>query len=303
MRNQGKAVRFAVAEPPGHLSIDRHMFIEDLQLRVFPSRWDFDEVSFKLDGTEEERARTADLFASLGEDHYGSEQSVISGLKQMVFGLSHHGQIFFELLRDDDGTVVGFWPFSPEGVYRLAGLYVQIVPRWSWPELGRKYVVLKRANVWRVEMPRELGGPKVYMDLLNSLAAWPSLGPNFYKEGLQRQELPKDFNFGDYRRVFEVQRYRATNTWGWNGRDWSLQYITEYYQFYRFLTFRWAQAILRKHLINEVNHFLAEIGISLSVVLEGLPSPEEILTARDRMARGEIDFAEASKITANDRGI
>ena len=42
------------------------------------------------------------------------------------------------------------------------------------------------------------------------------------------------------------------------------------------------------------------LGIAASIVLESLPTPEEILRARDRMERGEIDFAEASKITAPD---
>jgi hypothetical protein len=296
--SQGRAARFAVLEPPDQLSLDRHMFIEDLQVRTIPSRWRSDEPPVKLEGTEEECARLGDVCASLGGDHYRPEENVTAALEQIVLHLAHHGQVLFELLRDGNGSVVGFWPFSPHGVYRLPGIYLQIVPRQSSREVGTRYVVLQSANVWRTEMPCELGGMGGYVATLNAISRWPSLGPDFYTEDIKRQELPRDFNFADYRKAFEAHRYRATRTWGWNGRDWSLQYITEYYQFHRFLTFRWAQAVLRSHIIREFNRLLKQIGSSALVVLEGLPSPEEILKARDRMALGEIDFAEASRITA-----
>ena len=300
---EGVAVRFVVPEPPDHLSLDRHMFIEDLQVRILPSRWHSDETSVKLEGPEEECTRAGDLCASLGGDHYRPEENVTGALKQIVLHLAHYGQVLLELLRDGNGSVVGLWSFSPYRVYRLPGIYLQVVPRRSLHEAGKKYVILKRKNVWRIEMPRELGGARGYATMLDTLTAWPSLGPDFYAEDLKRQELPKDFNFSDYRKAFEAHRYRTTKAWGWNGRDWSLQYITEYYQFHRFLTSRWAQAVLRSHIVREFNRLLEQIGISALVVLEGLPSPEDILTARDRMTRGEIDFAEASKITASEKEV
>jgi hypothetical protein len=55
---------------------------------------------------------------------------------------------------------------------------------------------------------------------------------------------------------------------------------------------------LRRHVIEELNILFRRLGIASSIRVSGLPSPEFILDARDRMQRGEIDFAEASKITA-----
>jgi hypothetical protein len=221
----------------------------------------------------------------------------VGAAEEILLNLTHYGQALFELLRDSEGSVVGLQSFSPHGVFRLVGLYVQVVPRRNWREAGKKYVMLNSSDVWRVEMPSELGGTQGYTDMLKNLSAWPSLGPDFYKEDLELRKLPKEFNFADYRQAFEAHRYEATRTWGWNGRDWSLQYITEYYQFYRLLTFRWAQAVLRSHIIHELNRLLERIGISALIVLEGVPSAKDILKARDRMALGEIDFAEASKMT------
>jgi len=62
--------------------------------------------------------------------------------------------------------------------------------------------------------------------------------------------------------------------------------------------FRWATEVLRRHVIEELNILFRRLGIASSISVSGLPSPEFILDLRDRMQRGEIDFAEASKITA-----
>src|SRR5581483_936499 len=257
-------------------------------------------ISLTFEGVEEDRLRAVDLCASLVGNHYGPQETVIAAMKEIGLHLAHQGQALFELLRNGEGSVVGLWSFPPHGVYRFGGVYVQFLPRWGWHQLGRKYVVLKRDNVWRIGMPPELGGQRGYIKMLKSLSAWPSIGPNFYTEDLQRQELPRYFSFAAYRRAFEAHSYGATRTWGWNGRDWSLQHITEYYQFYRFLTFRWAHAVLRSHIIRQFNRLLAQIGISASLLLEGLRSPEEILNVRERRERGEIDFATASRLTAGE---
>jgi hypothetical protein len=99
-------------------------------------------------------------------------------------------------------------------------------------------------------------------------------------------------------REYYAQRYRATRIWGWDTRDWSSQYVTEYYQFYRRLTFRWSIEILRRHVIQEINRLLFRLEIEASIAIEGLPTPASILDARERMAKGEIDFAVATRLTS-----
>src|SRR5580704_1335399 len=172
--NQGRAARFAVPEPPGSQSLDRHMFIEDLQVRILPPSRRFDVTSVALEGAEEDRARTGDLCASLGGGHYSPEENVTGALEQIALHLAYHGKTLLELLRDENALVTGLQPFSPYRVYQFPGIYLQIVPRWALHEAGKKYVVLKRANVWSIEMPRELGGARGYVAMLDTISAWPS---------------------------------------------------------------------------------------------------------------------------------
>jgi hypothetical protein len=144
-------------------------------------------------------------------------------------------------------------------------------------------------------MPHELGGAAGFRRILQEMSAWSSLGPTFFQDDLKRRQLPKEFAFGDYRRAHQVHLYRVTRDWGWGGRDWSLNYVTEYCQFYRHLTFKWAQAVLREHIVREFNSLFRRLGISAQIIMEGHSSPGDILKIREKMQAGTLDFAGATE--------
>jgi hypothetical protein len=126
------------------------------------------------------------------------------------------------------------------------------------------------------------------------LTSWSGLGPRFLQEDLEKRSLPRDFDFEAYRRMFLIHQMNVTATWGWNGRDWSLDHVTEYYQFYRHLTFKWAKAVLRDHVVAELNLLLRELGIKGEIALRHLSSPEHILETREKLRIGKLDFAGAA---------
>lgn len=143
-------------------------------------------------------------------------------------------------------------------------------------------------------MPLELGGTSGFRRVLEGLAEWPSLGPGFYTKDIEQGRFPKEFVFGDYRRAYQVAIFRVTRNWGWAGRDWSLDHVTEYYQFHRHLTFKWAQSVLRQHVIKELNSLFLRLGISARIVIGGLSSSSDILRV-DEMKEGSLDFSAATK--------
>ena len=293
-----KTLRYSASSLPDALSFNVHMFTQDIQTGILLRSMDSTDVSIKFAGEDEECRRANDICALLGEARHRSAETIEAAIQEVVLHLAFRGRALFELVRDSDNNVVKVTSFPAERTWFLYGLCLQVAPFNS--DLETKYAILRSADVWRIEMPHQRGGYRGHRRLLAKISAWPSLGPKFQEEDLKDGKWPKDFSVGDYRRAYEVQRYRATRKWGWNGRDWSSQYITEYYQFYRLLTFRWSIEVLRRHVVNELNTLLSRLGIGASIVLEGLPTPDEILDARDRMQRGEIDFAEASKITEPD---
>jgi hypothetical protein len=106
------------------------------------------------------------------------------------------------------------------------------------------------------------------------------------------------FNFLEYRREVEVFQCRVTRRWGWNHRDLSSKNWTEFALFYRLMTFRAAQAILREHILLELNDLLKRFGIKAEIGVSGLPTSENILGLRSEMVFGNISYAKAYEVTS-----
>ena len=58
---------------------------------------------------------------------------------------------------------------------------------------------------------------------------------------------------------------------------------------------KWAQAVLREHIVAELNGLLRELGLQAELVVQGLPTAVSVLSVRERMVRGEISFLEANE--------
>ena len=58
--------------------------------------------------------------------------------------------------------------------------------------------------------------------------------------------------------------------------------------------FRYAQAILREHIIQEINQLLAILAVKCKIIVIGLPTAKEILQIRNDMQKGDISFTEVS---------
>jgi len=273
-----------------------HMFQEDIQqMGYFPRSRRDEEPTLRLEGAEHERTKAAALCASLAENsRQWPEENIAGAVQNVAMHLANYGWALFEIVAGSEGDRPSLVPFNPDYVWNLVLCYLQIAPRASWQDLDRKFAFLNKHDVWRIDVPRELGGARGYRRILRELSAWSSLGPQFFSEDLEKQQLPKEFIFKDYRAAHQIQLYRSTKTWGWNGRDWSLDYITEYYQFHRHLTFKWAQAVLREHIVRKFNSLFRRLEISAQITLKGLSSPGDILHIREQMRAGAMDFDSAT---------
>lgn len=279
--------------PELHLS----MFQEDVQQMGHFYRLGRDEEpALILEGTEEERIKAGALCASIAAyPDQRPEESIAGAIENVVLHLAHYGQALFEIASEPEGPGLSLAPVNPDYVWNLMFFYLQVAPRASWQGREPRYALLDKTAVWRIDMPHELGGARGFRRLLKELSAWSGLGPQFYQDDIRKLQLPTEFVFGDYRQAHQVQLYRVTRMWGWNGRDWSLDYITEYYQFYRHITFKWAQAVLREHVVKEFNTLFHRLGITARIIMEGLSAAGDILKVREQMQAGVLDFAGATK--------
>jgi hypothetical protein len=292
-----KGLRFVAPGAYDAPPLYQHMFQQDVQLvgHFSPSSRG-EEPVFRLEGMEEQQTKAGALCGSLAGDHsHSREENVAGAIEKVILHLAYYGRALLEIVAEPEESGLSLLPFGPDYVWKLAFFYLQIAPRANWNDLGRKYAVLRKDAVWRVDMPRELGGTHGFRRVIKEMSEWSSFGPEFYRDDIKGGQLPKEFVFRDYQRAHQVQLYRVTREWGWGGRDWSLDHVTEYYQFYRHLTFKWAQAVLREHVVKEFNSLFHRLGISAQIVIQNLSSPSEILKVREKMQDGLLDFAAATK--------
>ena len=83
----------------------------------------------------------------------------------------------------------------------------------------------------------------------------------------------------------EISRRLASIRWQSN--------CTEFFTIYKGITFRWAQAVLREHIISEINKLLSRLQIDAKIIVSGIPSSDDILLIRKQLLEGKINFQEA----------
>jgi hypothetical protein len=275
------------------------MFIQDISSSVVPlwARRGRDErFKANISGTDVDRDRVIALLWSLGRDNrHDIEELVAGAIREIARHLSGYGRALYEVGRaNEDQSVYLLSGFISARSFNLRWCWLQVVPTQDRELWERSITILPSRDVWVVRMPKLLGGYRGYRAILRKLNRFGNSGPNFWRDDLgHARSLPTYFNFMEYRREVEIFTTRITRKWGWNRRDFGDRNWTEFMQFFRTLTFHWAQALLREHIVSEFNLLLVRLGINAELSVSGLLTPGEILRIRDEMMEGKISFGKA----------
>jgi hypothetical protein len=281
------------------------MFIEDVQSRVVPfwaRRGEDQRFKANLFGADVHRNRALALLSSLGRgnNRHDLEELVAGALLEIARHLSWYGRALYEISRsNEDHSFFVLSGFTSARSFNFGLLWLQVIPRRDRDLWKRSAVMLPSRDVWAVRMPRLLGGYRGYRAILRNLDRFGNMAPRFWRDNLQQgQPTPNYFNLMEYRREAEIFVSRITRRWGWNRRGLTDRYWTEFMRFYRTITFYWAEAVVRRHLVSEFNLLLVRLGIDARLEVYGLLTPEEILRVRDEMVEGKISFAKAFEAVA-----
>ena len=282
----------------GHdLNQNIYMFVEDVQLGLMPIGGRTErhkEFAVSLAGGGEDRAKAEQLIGQIGQyDQHDLAEMVCDAIEEIARHLAWEGYAVYELVRSDDG-MQHIWGFTPKRLWRLPGCFLQVIPRGDWNLWKKKVIVVPTKRVWCVEIPAELGGRRGYQALLRRLGRFEHIGPVFWRKDLLRGVQSRDFDLQRYVRNSEVYYGQVTKPWGWNRRDYSQERCTEFFTFYKLLRFSWAQAILREHIVGELNRLFARLGIRCELQVNGLPTPEEIRQTERELSEGSITFGAAA---------
>ncbi|MFZ2207117.1 MAG: hypothetical protein WAV22_00450 [Porticoccaceae bacterium] len=273
------------------------MFTEDVQLAVMPIGGRTEkhkEFTLALDGSQDEREKVERLMGEIGGyDRHDLAGMVCDAVEEIARHLAWEGCAVYELIRDTAG-LQHIRGFTSRGLWRLPGYFVQIIPRGDWDLWKKKFIAIPAGRIWYLEMPPALGGRRGYKNVLRQLRKFEHVGPEFWRKDLERGVQSKDFDLQHYARNSEIYYGQVTRTWGWNRRDWSQERCTEFFTFYKLLRFSWAQAILREHIVGELNGLFARLGIKCELKITGLPTPADILQTNCELSEGRISFGAAS---------
>ncbi|WP_420554512.1 hypothetical protein [Neptuniibacter marinus] len=272
------------------------MFTEDIHLAIMPIGGRTDKqkeffVEFQGDAPDYERAK--EIVGELGEfDRYDTAGMVCDAIDSIARHLAWEGQALFEIIYDEEQIYLN--GLTTKNIFRVFNWYLQLIPPSDWELWKRKMSLVTKKKIWKVQMPHELGGVWGYKKVLRKLRKYNHLGPGFYRRDLERGTTVNGFDFLRYVRDSEIYFNSVTKAWGWNRRDWSQDKCTEFYTFHRMLSFKHAQALLREHIIREINRLLQKLEIKCKLVVAGLPTSNDILKIKTEMQRGELSFAEVT---------
>lgn len=288
---------FQGSRPVGMGDPTLSMFVEDIHLGIMPISHEARKQRLKAElvGQDESRAIAEQLLADAARyERRELPEIVCDAIDNIAQGLAWEGRACYEILRDPQGTP-NLHGFTSRSLFRLGRKYVQVVPRADRAFWQKSCVVLPSSDVWCVEIPPVLGGSRGHRKLIRRLRSFRHLGPDFWARDLEHGTPDRSFPIMEYVKRAEIYSRQVTRDWGWNGRDWSQKWYTEYFAFQRLIRFRRAQAILREHIIDEFNALLTRLSIGCQLRIGGIPRTPEIESVGQGLADGLLSFAEVSE--------
>jgi hypothetical protein len=301
--NQPKSLRwYEDGERSFNVPLDAHFMREDIGSFIMPISKNFssqqESFAARFNGSEIEVERLRTLVSEIPQHQDYDECDFICDVVNAVGqSLSHEGFALFERRYKRDTTRFQdclLYEIYPRRVFRVPGGCIQIPPINARPEMSRRrWVYLSNEDIWRVEMPRQLGGCANYRRTLSAVARIGD-GMSAYSD-LEDLKLNRLSGFDFNVRQQAVKKYRAalTKTFGYGFRDTDSECMTECYFVYRHITLAWAKAVIRSHIIDEINQLASRLGILARIDVEGLLSPDEIIDVRQKAISGETPLVEA----------
>ena len=280
-----------------------HMFVQDVHIAVMPIGGRFSQerdFSVEIQCSPEHENQVISILQSLTDGDLFSEPDLRELLSDVVnkiaVYLASRGRSVYEIIRDKKSEDAWrLYSFTDKRLFRVIGKCIQIVPKSDRQLWKKSYVIVPKEDIWEIAMPKVLGGFRGYRSILKKLSRFSQIVPSFLMDEMSQQKWPAYFNVKNYEKEKNLFVAKTTKRWGWPMRSSGLRIWTEFYAMYRYITFDWAKACLREHIVKELNQLFRQLQIDAEIVIKGLPTPREILATRQQMCEGKITFDEASK--------
>jgi hypothetical protein len=283
--------------PGGHA----YLLARDIPLGILPIRGTRDRPDFRveLQPADSERERWLCHFLHIGQfEHRSLDEAIVEFVDTAAMYIGYFGEVTFEVLVDAEGKPFELDPLPRGRIVRAPRRYLQVIGKRDRQALNvGRFVPIPTDRIWRMRLPKTLGSAWRHRRLLRRLERLSDPMPDF---AMKSGDLGRSagFEFSAMRDACDRLQERATKRWG---TILSIQRpvgtSTEYFYIARRLAFHQAQAMLREHMIEQLNELLARLGVPHSIVVSGIPTTADIGETLKRMHRGDVSFAEALDAT------
>ena len=217
-----------------------------------------------------------------------------NAIGRVAGALATTGLAAYEILRDKEkGHICRLHKVPTQGLHRFFNGYLQVIPKCDRDYWSRSHAFVRTQDVWRISMPTALGGSSGLKRTIAKLAKLNRLSSEFSTTelenpaGLPANLAPRYFAETDFVKA------KVTSKYGWDTRDYTISRWTEFYFCYKQLKFRWVQACIREHIVDQINALFRKHGMEAQIAVRGLPTAAEILSIRQSVVDGQTSFEDA----------
>jgi hypothetical protein len=179
---------------------------------------------------------------------------------------------------------------QPMTMVQQSGKWIQQVPKLIANERSREqYIPIAPEKLLIFQLPDYIR--QEWLPMMDSLAAMNEITPGFGipKPTVNENKVP--FDFSVHNQVREQAIAKVTSKIGWNMRKYPHEGMLEYYWFHRFLLFEKLKIELRESILKTLNdglnHVLDQLGMTGTIVIEGLPTLKDIIEAKHDLRTGK----------------
>jgi hypothetical protein len=212
--------------------------------------------------------------------------------------LFQDGVVLYEIVYKKNATGhiedLGMVLLQPYYLFRLFRNYYQFIPWWEAKrsQTSVRIIRIPKEKVLRIDFPKSLGGKRKINKILKRLSDLSKeLIPKFQMEALERNKSI-GFDMEEFSRLKYLEIAQMTKDLGWNQRQRSDNYITEYYSMTRYLREKKAEVIVRDTIISKLNSAFNRdiLGFGVQIIMDNLLSIEKIEEQEKHLKNGNVVF-------------
>ena len=272
------------------------MFTRDLKQGIMPSRYGRETPDYKVELKNKDKALDKRLTTLLDVSRSpvnNLSEGVSEFIETCTMYMSYWGEVVFEILRDEkSGEAEKFDSLPPKTVKKILWQYIQFIPKQDIADDGKRFIRVPSEHIWRITMPSELGGVRKHRKMIRRLNELSNTTPQFTFEGLDFGS--KDgFEFDYHHMSRDIAIEQCTHRFGTIPSFGQLKHTMEYYFIANRLQSALAKALLREHIVKELNALMARLDIDNELVVSGIPTAKDIRVIAEELQQGKVSFADA----------